>query len=952
MNIKRCLKKGLVVAVGLATSMSALAYNYGEVLQKSIYFYEAQQSGTLPDWNRVEWRGDAATDDGSDNSVDLEGGWFDAGDHVKFGFPMASSATMLAMGVVEYRDAYAGTGQLEHIKNNLKFVADYFVKAHTGTNELYGQVGNGSYDHAWWGSAEVMTMDRPSYKIDASNPGSDLAGETAAALAAISMVFADDDADYAAELLQHAEELYSFAETYLGEYSDSITDASAYYNSWSGYQDELVWGAIWLYRATGDESYLQKAISAYDSLNTEGQTTLKSYTWTHAWDDKGYGSYVLLAKLTSELDGYDSSEYEADAERWLDYWTVGYDGAQVSYTDGGLAYLDTWGAARYAANTSFLALIYSDFLNSKADADSDDLDNAATYYDFAVSQMEYILGDNPMNMSYQIGYGDTYPTSPHHRTAHGSWANSSTNPTDNRHTLVGALVGGPDSSDGFENDRTDYVLNEVATDYNAGFTGAAARLWLDFGGDAISDDEFPAVEERDNELYIEAKVNSSGNRYVEIAAITYNHTAWPSRMTDDLKFRYFVDLTSEFDAGYSLDDITVSAAYSQASSVSDLTLWSDNIYYVEVDFDGVEISPISASDSQKEVQFRMSLPTTSNDAEWDNTDDPSWDSDYSNGYTEATAIALYDGDELVWGEEPDGGCLDTDENCAPSADDVDATTAYGTSVSITLSAEDLDGSIASYAIASEPSDGSVSISGNTAIYTPDDSFYGDDSFTYTATDNEGEVSSPATVSVSVDAPIVPAVSISGLSDYDEVEVSSSVAVSVDVENAEGANVYLDGELVDSLSGDGTAYVTMPDYATTVVITVVATDEYDVEYSAEDSVTLTVVEEVVEPVPSTDDITCEITSVDTWNSGFVLNGITVTNNGSTDIEEWEVSIEFNESVSIVSSWSSDVTVSSDGYSLTASNVSYNGYLSANGGNTSFGMQGSYDGEITTPTCSVE
>jgi hypothetical protein len=79
------------------------AFNYGEALEKSILFYEAQRSGDLPATNRVEWRGDSALKDGADVGVDLTGGYYDAGDHVKFGLPMASSMTMLGWGVVEYR---------------------------------------------------------------------------------------------------------------------------------------------------------------------------------------------------------------------------------------------------------------------------------------------------------------------------------------------------------------------------------------------------------------------------------------------------------------------------------------------------------------------------------------------------------------------------------------------------------------------------------------------------------------------------------------------------------------------------------------------------------------------------------------------------------------------------------------------------------------------------------
>jgi hypothetical protein len=49
-----------------------------------------------------------------------------------------------------------------------------------------------------------MTTDRRAYKIDPSNPGSDLAGETAAAMAAASIVFRHSNPAYSSELLRHA----------------------------------------------------------------------------------------------------------------------------------------------------------------------------------------------------------------------------------------------------------------------------------------------------------------------------------------------------------------------------------------------------------------------------------------------------------------------------------------------------------------------------------------------------------------------------------------------------------------------------------------------------------------------------------------------------------------------------------------------------------------------------
>ena len=91
------------------------------------------------------------------------------------------------------------------------------------------QVGDGNADHSQWTRVEDMTIPRPSYKLDAQNPGSDLAGETAAALAAASIAFEDSDPDYAAQLLSHAKEIFTFADTYRGKYSDSVPGVSSFY---------------------------------------------------------------------------------------------------------------------------------------------------------------------------------------------------------------------------------------------------------------------------------------------------------------------------------------------------------------------------------------------------------------------------------------------------------------------------------------------------------------------------------------------------------------------------------------------------------------------------------------------------------------------------------------------------------------------------------------------------
>ncbi|HHX18448.1 MAG TPA: endoglucanase, partial [Clostridium sp.] len=110
----------IVTLLASPPTVEAANFNYGEALQKAILFYEFQMSGKLPDNMRTNWRGDSCLEDGSDVGLDLTGGWFDAGDHVKFNLPMAYTATTLAWAVYEYEDALKRSGQLPYLKQQIK----------------------------------------------------------------------------------------------------------------------------------------------------------------------------------------------------------------------------------------------------------------------------------------------------------------------------------------------------------------------------------------------------------------------------------------------------------------------------------------------------------------------------------------------------------------------------------------------------------------------------------------------------------------------------------------------------------------------------------------------------------------------------------------------------------------------------------------------------------------
>ena len=448
-------------------------FAYGEALQKNFLFLEANRSGSLGPDNRIEWRSDSTTNDGSRVGRDLEGGYFDAGDHVKFGQPMAVSVNMLAWGGVEYTEAYKQAGQFDELLESVKWGTDYFLKAHETsggkTSKPWVQVAEGgsSNDHGYWGAPETVEQHttRNAFAIDANNPGSDVAASTSSALAAASMLFRGVDNQYADKLLKNAKQLYEFAETHQGKYSDSVSAANPFYTSWSGYGDELALGGAWLYRATGDTKYLSKAEN-YFKNNVGGLGD-----WSYATDDHSYGAATLLAKESSD------PIFKNQTKGWLDTWVQG--GGSVNYTNGGFAHRANWASVPLTMSTVFAAEWYNDHVEANSG-----------YSDFANSQVDYVLGDNPANLSYVVGFGDKYPERSHHRGSAGSAPLDGSSQV-NDHILYGAVVGGPGAADDFSyNDRrNDWVTNEVGTSYNAPFAGAAVQQYENFGGDPLSESE-------------------------------------------------------------------------------------------------------------------------------------------------------------------------------------------------------------------------------------------------------------------------------------------------------------------------------------------------------------------------------------------------------------------------------------------------------------------------------
>jgi endoglucanase len=101
-------------------------------------------------------------------------------------------------------------------------------------------------------------------------------------------------------------------------------------------------------------------------------------------------------------------------------------------------------------------------------------------------QLDYILGDNPRKMSYMVGYGKKFPKRVHHRgastpkngvkytcTGGYKWRDSK---KANPNVITGAMVGGPDRHDKYQDRRKNHKQSEPTLVGNAGIVAALVAI--------------------------------------------------------------------------------------------------------------------------------------------------------------------------------------------------------------------------------------------------------------------------------------------------------------------------------------------------------------------------------------------------------------------------------------------------------------------------------------------
>lgn len=326
---------------------------------------------------------------------------------------MAYSMSIVSWGAIEWFPGYQAAQQDGYLRDMVKWGMDWLIQAHPQPNVFYVQVkspsnckevqlvqiekknipkaanfdpalclqvGDGNIDNNYWGPDTNIPTPRPSYMINNTSPGTDVAAVGAAAFASASYLFRNrfNDSNYADTLTSHAISLYNFAETANPQqpYTTSIPAIAEFYQT-NTVQNQLVWGALWLYRATGNQTYLTKASSYFDRFNL-GSVDITPMDWS----DQSGGVFVLGSMLDNS-----TQKYRTAAERYLDTLTQGQ--GPCSFTGGGLLWCGQSSASNSlipAQDTALLALLYSG-LNS---------DKGTGYTKFALGQIDYLLGNNPM----------------------------------------------------------------------------------------------------------------------------------------------------------------------------------------------------------------------------------------------------------------------------------------------------------------------------------------------------------------------------------------------------------------------------------------------------------------------------------------------------------------------------------------------------------------------------
>lgn len=434
---------------------------------------------------------------GTEETIDVSGGWHDAGDYGRYVVPAAKAVAdiMLAYGVNPsvHSDsvgiAESGNG-VPDILDEARYEIEWMMKMQAESGGVYHKVncrGN---------TGSVMPEKETSMQY--VTPVSTTAtADFCAVMAMAAEYFAEYDAEFSEKCLAAAKSAWSFLEqnpdfiyvdpTDLGDTNGGYSDSTD--------GDERYWAACQMYRTTGDTAYLD----AIDNI------TAKYYKDGLEWHMVGhYGNIALLT-----LEGIDTgSEEYLTAKDMLFNWvnvytenigTTGYENALTAYT---------WGSNMTVANAGIvLATAYK-------------LTGDESYIVNAEKQLHYLLGRNPNGICYVTGYGTVSPQNPHHRPSIAKGT-----------AMKGMLVGGVNSD--LSDPAAERYLSETPAD----------KRYIDDSGSYSTNEitiywNSPLIyllsltEEEQSAASVRGDVNADGDFNIADAVMLQNYLVRGGNVTD------------------------------------------------------------------------------------------------------------------------------------------------------------------------------------------------------------------------------------------------------------------------------------------------------------------------------------------------------------------------------------------------------------------------------------
>jgi endoglucanase len=369
-----------------------------------------------------------------DYSLDVSGGWYDAGDHGKYVVNGGISTWELLS--THERARHARTGQADKlgdgtlaipesgnkvpdILDEARWELEFLLKMQVPDGKpLAGMAHHKMHDEQWTG-LPLMPHDDPQ-KRELHPPSTAATLNLAATAAQAARLYRPYDKTFAGKALAAARKAWSAALSHpdrLASESDGI-GGGAY--SDSDVTDDFYWAAAELYLSTGEKRFEEYVLKS--PVHTADLFKPLGFDWART----GAAGRLDLATVPNRLPGRDKVRQSVvkGADRYLA--TLKAHPYGMPYAPDGATY--DWGSSHQVLNNAVvLATAY-------------DITGASKYRDGALQSMDYILGRNALNISYVTGYGEVSAQNQHSR-----WYARQLDPNQPG-PPKGTLAGGPNSS--------------------------------------------------------------------------------------------------------------------------------------------------------------------------------------------------------------------------------------------------------------------------------------------------------------------------------------------------------------------------------------------------------------------------------------------------------------------------------------------------------------------------